>query len=229
MQLILALLLTATAFQPSASAKNTTAKKVAVVAGIGVVGVLALCLANSTSLKSQTSDLRAIGTFASNNNGAVGNTRSLSTAPTVSPPASIHVTSLPPVNGTNPPVDMSCLQPQQKTAYHVVALQSQLMVDALTCDLRDEYNAFVVHYRSALIAERQIVEKHLNGKSSRNRARETSFTTDLANHQSPSKRDDATYCSSRRSLFAHLRNRSVADMKQYAVANPQPMVAVCGR
>jgi hypothetical protein len=226
MKLGLILLLSTTAIPSAGNAKSSTAKKVAVVAGIGVVGagILALCLSNKTNLKSQTSDLRAIGNFASNRSGV---------SPGAASPSSgaIQVSPLPPPSHVKPPLDMSCLQPQQKIAYHVVALQTQLMVGALTCKLSSEYDAFVLRYRSVLLAERQVISNHLNGsRRGRTLAREDSFMTDLANHQSPSSRNgDAQYCATQRAIFSNLRNRSAQDLKQYAMANPQAMVSVCGR
>ena len=44
----------------------------------------------------------------------------------------------------------TCIQPVEKTAFDVRALQSQLMVAALACGEQDKYNAFVTRHQGEL-------------------------------------------------------------------------------
>ncbi len=78
-----------------------------------------------------------------------------------------------------------CTQPRDKSAFDVAGLKTELMVIALTCDVRDKYNSFVMRYRTEL----QMHEKSLNGYFShaygrRGQQQHDDYITQLANAQS---------------------------------------------
>ena len=78
-----------------------------------------------------------------------------------------------------------CLKPTEKTAFNIVALRSQLMVTAVTCQAHELYNSFVARFRPDLMGS----EKGINGYFSRTaggRAQQAhdDYITSLANTQS---------------------------------------------
>ncbi|MBY0339047.1 MAG: hypothetical protein K2X11_20710 [Acetobacteraceae bacterium] len=77
----------------------------------------------------------------------------------------------------------ACLQPAEKTAFDIRALQSQLMVVAITCGLQDDYNRFVTGHQPDLANAFRTVGAHFRRVGGGQRAQD-SFITDLANRQS---------------------------------------------
>jgi hypothetical protein len=78
-----------------------------------------------------------------------------------------------------------CVQPAEKTALDVRALQSRLMVAAISCKQEDAYNAFVRHHQPVLGGAYNQAEGHfrrLHGGQGRTRFNQ--FDTVLANAQS---------------------------------------------
>jgi len=76
-----------------------------------------------------------------------------------------------------------CLQPAEQTAFQVRALQSQLMVVAITCGNQDDYNRFVTTNQPDLAAAYRTVANHFRRVGSGQRGTDA-FITDLANRQS---------------------------------------------
>ena len=93
-----------------------------------------------------------------------------------------------------------CVQPAEKTAFDVRALQSQLMVIALTCGEHDRYNAFVKRY------ERELTSSFRTLTASYRRAGGTKaldgYITTLANAQSQDGiRQGTRFCANARPMF----------------------------
>jgi hypothetical protein len=79
----------------------------------------------------------------------------------------------------------ACLQPAEQTAFGVRALQSQLMVVALTCQRHDDYNAFVRRHMNELNeAQRGIASYHRRAFGQQHQRQLDLYITNLANSQS---------------------------------------------
>lgn len=79
----------------------------------------------------------------------------------------------------------ACLQPAEKTAFDIRALQSQLMVVALTCGQQDDYNAFVTrHQRELATAFRNVAGHFRRTAGSQHQRMLDQYITNLANGQS---------------------------------------------
>ncbi|WP_424814045.1 hypothetical protein [Roseococcus sp. YIM B11640] len=79
----------------------------------------------------------------------------------------------------------ACLQPAEKTAFDVRALQSQLMVVALSCQQQDQYNAFVMHFRGDLGRAYNSIQAHFRRTAGGAHQRMLDqYITNLANGQS---------------------------------------------
>lgn len=94
-----------------------------------------------------------------------------------------------------------CLQPAEQTAFQVRALQSQLMVVAITCGNQDEYNRFVTTNQPDLAAAYRSVASHFRRVGSGQRGTDA-FITDLANRQSQVAITQGTlFCRNQTPLF----------------------------
>jgi len=84
-----------------------------------------------------------------------------------------------------PAIAQSCLQPAERAAFEVRALQSQLMVAALTCSRDGDYNAFVRKFQGDLAASYRGIQGHFRRTAGSGHQRALdSFITTLANEQS---------------------------------------------
>ncbi|WP_051213386.1 hypothetical protein [Rubritepida flocculans] len=78
----------------------------------------------------------------------------------------------------------ACLQPAEKTAFDVRALQSQLMVVALTCQQQDDYNNFVRRHMNELNnAQRGVTSYHRRVHGAQHQRQLDLYITNLANSQ----------------------------------------------
>ncbi|MBU6499813.1 MAG: hypothetical protein KGQ40_14910, partial [Rhodospirillales bacterium] len=116
-----------------------------------------------------------------------------------------------------------CARPPEKAAFDVATLKSQLMLAALTCDARDQFNAFVAHYQHDLQGD----EKSLNGFFSRAYGRQAQkqhddFITQLANAQSElGTKAGVNFCKQNLGMFQDVMSlKSDADLPVYAAAKP---------
>jgi len=130
------------------------------------------------------------------------------------------------------PVYAQCAQAKEVAAFNIRALQSQLMVGALTCDLHDQYNTFVLRYRSGLDSNRRTLISYFNRAGGGERAF-NAYDTELANTQSTaSTRRGNLFCGEIKPVFSEvLQLTSVVEVEKYAVAKglPQPRaVQPCG-
>lgn len=78
----------------------------------------------------------------------------------------------------------TCLRPAERTAFDIRALQSQLMVVALSCQQHDSYNAFVTRFRNQLGEAHRGVTGYYQRASGRQAQRVMDqYITNLANNQ----------------------------------------------
>ncbi|CAH2602143.1 conserved exported protein of unknown function [Rhodovastum atsumiense] len=127
-----------------------------------------------------------------------------------------------------------CLQAAEKTAFEVRALQSQLMVAALTCGQQDDYNAFVQRSQPVLMGAYQQIAAHFErlyggaGEEQRD-----AYLSELANVQSQDMaRRGNLFCRSMTGFFQQaLMLRSPEEMARFVnmqhVANPYALPG-CG-
>ena len=109
----------------------------------------------------------------------------------------------------SPALAGACAEPEETTALLVRALQSRLMVSALVCDTRAQYNAFVTRYRPALQHNGAVLISYF-GRSYGGEAtpRLNRFVTALANDASvDSNADRAAFCDGAETTLAELDRR----------------------
>ena len=95
-----------------------------------------------------------------------------------------------------PAIAQSCLQPAERTAFEVRALQSQLMVAALSCGRDADYNAFVRKFQGDLAASYRGIQGHFRRTAGNAHQRELDgFITQLANaHSQDGIRAGSQFC-----------------------------------
>lgn len=99
-----------------------------------------------------------------------------------------------------------CVGAPERDSLTVRALQSRLMVAALSCGARAEYNSFVLRYRPYLATHGHELRKHFRKQygAAHQRALNT-FVTELANGASQvSITDRNGFCAESRAAFAEL-------------------------
>jgi hypothetical protein len=95
-----------------------------------------------------------------------------------------------------PAIAQTCVQPAERAAFDVRALQSQLMVAALSCNQDAAYNAFVRKFQGELTGAYRGVQGHFRRTAGGAHQRELdSFITQMANAQSQDQiRSGSQYC-----------------------------------
>ncbi|WPB84824.1 hypothetical protein [Sediminicoccus rosea] len=98
----------------------------------------------------------------------------------------------------------SCLQPAEKAAFDIRALQSQLLVAALACGQHDQYNAFVRKNQSELAtAFRNLGAYFRRTEGAQHQRQLDQYITELANSQSRISIDRGSFfCREQGPLFA---------------------------
>jgi hypothetical protein len=126
-----------------------------------------------------------------------------------------------------PAIAQSCVQPAERVHFDVRALQSQLMVAALSCGRDTEYNAFVRKFQRELTASYNGMQGHYRRTAGGAAQRELDqFITILANAQSQdSVRAGSQYCPLNTPLFqvalAQTTTQGLAEVAQERnVLNP---------
>ncbi|MBB5694798.1 hypothetical protein [Muricoccus pecuniae] len=84
-----------------------------------------------------------------------------------------------------PAMAQTCVQPAEKAAFDVRALQSQLMVAALSCQQDEQYNTFVRQYKGELEGAYRGINAHYRRTAgARGQSSLDGYITQLANAQS---------------------------------------------
>jgi hypothetical protein len=97
-----------------------------------------------------------------------------------------------------------CARPDEESALFARALQTELMVGALACDRRSEYNAFVVRFRDELAARGRLLRTFFHRAHGRDfEVRLNAFVTQLANEASARSAEEGEgYCAGMTRLFS---------------------------
>ncbi len=126
-----------------------------------------------------------------------------------------------------------CASSTELDALTARALQTDLMVAALACDRRDDYNAFVRRYREALAAHGGNLRAYFARQYGRaGEAAMNRFVTKLANEaSSASNANRALYCRSAGMMYEGLAGADMATLEA-VIRNPllavRHGVAACG-
>jgi hypothetical protein len=118
-----------------------------------------------------------------------------------------------------------CMRPAEVQAFNVIGLKSSLMVGALSCSQRDQYDAFMTQFQPHILAEQHIMDAYFRRSGGHyGQAREDDYVTLLANSQSENGiAEGAVYCSADAGVFKQvLALQTVASLDAYAAANPTP-------
>jgi hypothetical protein len=120
-----------------------------------------------------------------------------------------------------------CLQPAERTAFDLRALQSQLMVAALACGQQDEYNRFVTANQSSLGgAFKQVTTHFRRVHGAQGQKQLDNYITNLANAQSQDGiRQGTQFCRNVAPLFQQAlvqrdQEALTALTVQYNLVNP---------
>ena len=120
-----------------------------------------------------------------------------------------------------------CMRPAEKVAFDLARLKGELMVTAITCQVQDNYNSFVMRFRSDLLNEEKALNDYFNRTAGR-RAQQAhdDYITTLANTQSEDGLQNGTqFCDSHVHLFNDVM--ALKDSKDLAAfAAAQTMVQV---
>lgn len=136
------------------------------------------------------------------------------------------VASLSAVAIAGPAIAQSCIQPAEQAAFEVRALQSQLMVAALSCNQDNAYNAFVRKFQPALAGSYNTIQSHYRRGGANGQRNLDQYITGLANaHSQDGIRQGSHFCTNIAPLFqVAMAKSTVADLadlvKERNVLNP---------
>ena len=121
----------------------------------------------------------------------------------------------------------ACAKPEDLPPLRTRALQTELMVSALSCGESKSYNRFVTAFRPELQQQgkaRQAYFKREHG--GRAQAETDKFVTQLANLVSQrSSKNKAAFCSGSKKLFGELLAlKKPAELKTFVAAQPTPVL-----
>jgi hypothetical protein len=119
-----------------------------------------------------------------------------------------------------PAIAQSCMPAAEANAFHIRALQSQLMVTAITCQRDADYNAFVRKYQRDLQAAYNGVQGHYRRTAGGSAQRDLDqYITTLANAQSQDGlRAGTHFCPLNTPLFQLAMAKSdLAGLAEFAV------------
>lgn len=89
------------------------------------------------------------------------------------------------VSATGTALAQSCVNAREKAAFDLRALQTHLMVGALSCGMGDRYNAFVTRWQSDLAGAHRNLTGYFNrAYGARGQSQLNEYITSLANAQS---------------------------------------------
>jgi hypothetical protein len=130
------------------------------------------------------------------------------------------------------PALAQCASGPEAVALQMRTLQTRLMVAALTCDARADYNAFVGRFRPVLARNGRLLVSYFDrthgraGKQELNR-----FVTQLANAASAvSIEDRGAFCAEAEATFARLADMPAEALEAFAQLEdngPDGMPALC--
>jgi hypothetical protein len=117
------------------------------------------------------------------------------------------------------------MRPAEQQAFNVIALKSTLMVDALSCNQSESYDAFMTAFQPHILDEQHVMDgyfRRVGGLSGQ--AEEDQYVTLLANTQSAASiAQGAHFCHGAATLFTQiLAFKSAGNVDAFVAANPLP-------
>jgi len=116
----------------------------------------------------------------------------------------------------------SCESDAERAAFHVRSLQTELMVAALTCGNRDNYNEFAIKFKGPLIESGQYLKKGFRAAYGPQAERQlNAYVTALANRlsaRSVAGRD--SFCANAERTFQSLESMPSVKLAAFSVARP---------
>jgi hypothetical protein len=127
----------------------------------------------------------------------------------------------------------SCMRPAEEQAFNIIGLKSSLMVGALSCSERDQYDAFMTQFQPHILAEQHIMDSYFRRTGGHyGQDREDDYVTLLANSQSENGiAEGAAFCQQEATAFKQiLALQTFASLDQFATTNPTPQpitITIC--
>lgn len=129
---------------------------------------------------------------------------------------------------------MACMVPGTQQALNVIGLKSTLMVGALTCSQRSDYDSFMTKFHPHILAEQHKVDAYFRDQHGRHFHKyEDTYVTNLANVQSTAGiHQGSNFCNASQELFTHVLSLNTqSQLDSFASQAPavQPIVMLaCG-
>ena len=126
-----------------------------------------------------------------------------------------------------------CMRSAEQQAFNIIGLKSSLMVAALSCSQRDQYDTFMTEFQPHILAEQHVMDSYFRRTGGHyGQAREDDYVTLLANSQSEAGiTEGAVTCKNDSQMFQQvLALKTTTDLDQFAEANPaaQPIsITIC--
>ena len=121
-----------------------------------------------------------------------------------------------------PALAVKCAKNTEATALRTRMMQTELMVAALSCNQKTEYNDFVVHFRPELKQHGSALQSYFRrtyGKSGTSQL--NTFTTRLANEVSQrSMKDIAAFCGDAAKTFSTLKSLPSLQFASFVAGRP---------
>lgn len=116
----------------------------------------------------------------------------------------------------------SCAKTSEAAALRTRMLQTELMVAALSCNQKDEYNAFVVQYRPELKQNGTTLQSYFRRSYGRRGTDELNrFTTKLANEASKRSLGDVrSFCADAAQTFSALKSLPTVRFATFVAERP---------
>lgn len=116
----------------------------------------------------------------------------------------------------------ACAKATDAAALRTRMLQTELMVAALSCNQKEDYNTFVTHYRPQLKQNGTALKRYFDRSYGRRSAQElNTFTTRLANEASKrSLSDIGKFCTDAKAVFAALRTMPTVQFTAFVAERP---------
>jgi hypothetical protein len=122
---------------------------------------------------------------------------------------------------------MACAEPEDLPPLQTRALQTELMVSALSCGEATRYNEFVTSFRPQLLSDGKALQAYFKREHGGQAAAQTDkFITQLANLASQrSSRDKTGFCAATKRLYEEvLALQQPAELKSFVAKQPAPVL-----
>jgi len=118
-----------------------------------------------------------------------------------------------------------CMRPAEVQAFDIIGLKSALMVGALSCSQRNQYDTFMTEFQPHILFEQHVMDAYFRRTGGHyGQEREDDYVTLLANSQSEQGiAQGAVYCQSAASEFTKVLDlKTIDSLNTFAASNPTP-------